>query len=717
MYHFLLVIQYISIALLLLESGYIFAKWRTTLQGYLFFNCVATLVNNVGYLMEMLSENEEQYLMALQMSYLGRVWIPFSLFVFIMILCKLRVNKWVMVCLANVHAVVFFLVLTAKWQPLYYSSMEYVTDGLFPYISAGHGIVHVLYTGLLVFYIVFGLIKLFLVVAKEKNPISRKRLTYVMLAITVESAGYIVNLTGITGCYDLTVMGYSIGTFLMCIAIFKYGLLDTLQLAKDYVVDEVSEGIIAVNNSNEVEYFNKTAKDILGEIGFESGRVIGKIQNAIDTETPLEIEGKIYSPKAQTLYQKDIPQGKVYVLVDETEHYRYMRELKEQKEIAEAANASKSAFLSIVSHEIRTPMNAVVGMTDLLLLDELTDKQRKYLTNIKNSGTALVMIINDILDQSKLEAGKMEIVEDAYELRPLVDDVRMIIENRIGKKNIHLMIKIDEKIPGFLVGDALRIRQIFINLMNNAVKFTESGYIQLSAAIVGETPKAYSIRFGVKDSGQGIKAEDLEKLGKAFAQVDTKKNHSKEGTGLGLSISKDFIALMGGELKVESTYGKGSEFYFVIEQKKAGTGGGSENGKCAWKPKEFKAPDAKILVVDDTRLNLMVMKEILGLLEIQVETADSGEMAIKMVQENRYHIIFMDYMMPGMDGVETTDRIRKLPGDYYKSVPIIALSGDTSERTQEMFEIAGINDIVEKPVEIERLKPLLLKWLPEELIM
>lgn len=716
MYQFLVAIQYISILFLLLESAYIFSKWRTSTQGYLFFNCVATLVNNAGYLMEMLSHTKEEYLMATQLSYMGRVWVPYSLFIFMLAICKINFPKKLLTVLGFFHGITFLLVLTSQWHPLYYTSMEYIEDGLFPYVKYGHGIWHELYMGVLSCYIVYGLIKLFPKVFKETDPTAKTRLGFVVGAITVESIFFFVNMTGITGCYDITVMGYAIGTLFMYVALFHFDLLDTLVLAKDYVLDEVSEGIITVNPNNEIEYVNRTARMILTEDVNATDSIIRRLQDAVDHEQPIEIKDRVYSTEVKVFYQNNHPQARIFVLVDETEHYRYLKELKEQKEIAEAANASKSAFLSIVSHEIRTPMNAVVGMTELLLRDELTEKQRKYMTNIKNSGAALVMIINDILDQSKLEAGKMEIVEEPYELRPLIDDVHMIIENRIGSKSIHLMESIDEKIPQFLVGDALRIRQIFINLLNNAVKFTESGYIQLSARVVSETDRAYRIRFGVKDSGQGIKEADLRKLGEAFTQVDTRHNHGIEGTGLGLSISKDFIKLMGGELKVESTYGKGSEFYFAIEQKKADvTAPEIESGKCAWRPKAFTAPDARILIVDDTELNLIIGEEMLAPLGMTIDTADSGEKAIELIKKNRYHLIFMDYMMPGMDGVATTERIRKLASEY-RSIPIIAMTGDTSDITQEMFKMAGIDDFTEKPVEFERLKKLLLKWLPKELI-
>lgn len=336
--------------------------------------------------------------------------------------------------------------------------------------------------------------------------------------------------------------------------------------------------------------------------------------------------------------------------MDDTEHYIHMKELEEQKNIAEKANASKSAFLSVVSHEIRTPMNAVVGMTELLLCDKnsLDSKQEKYLQNIRNSGEALVMIVNDILDQSKIEAGKMEIVDAKYELRPMIEDVRLIIENRIGSKPVQLITETDDIIPQFLMGDGLRIRQILINLMNNAVKFTEEGFVHLTIRCTGE------------DDG---------KIGEAADCDAVHAGHDRE----------------------------------------------------------FAAPHAKALVVDDTEINLMIAEEILtSSFKLQVDTCLSGEKAVELIKLNRYDIIFMDYMMPYMDGVETTEQIRELAAEaaseggensvgYFSSVPIIALTGDSSDETKEKFLKAGINDFTEKPLELTKLKILLHKWLPEEL--
>lgn len=731
MYQVLLTIQYVSIAFLMIEAAYIFCKMKTKLHAYLFLNCVATLVNNTGYLMEMLSHDAESYMRAVQMSYLGRVWIGYSLFLFVMALCKVKMDHRVNMGLGIFQALTFLMVLTSNCHNLYYSSKTYVTDGLFPYVDTTDGIWHNIFTGVMLFYIVFGLYKLFGCVAREKNPVAKRRLSFVTISIVAECVCFIVNATGVTKNYDITVLGYSIGTIFMYVAIFRYGLLDMMQLVREYVVDEVSEAIFAINSDGEMEYSNKPALEIMQNWQKTPTEIVQILQQTGEQEASITIGERIYSAEHRSLEQNGSIQGEVYVLVDDTEHYQYMKKLQEQKEIAEAANASKSAFLSVVSHEIRTPMNAVVGMTDLLLREpeNLTPKQEKYLRNIKNSGAALVMIVNDILDQSKIEAGKMEIVEDAYELRPMAEDVKMIIENRIGSKPIHLIYEIDDEVPRYLVGDSLRIRQILINLMNNAVKFTEEGYVRLAISCEEETSGKRLLRFSVKDSGQGIRAEDLQKLGQAFTQVDTRKNHSKEGTGLGLSISRDFISMMGGQLCVQSEYGKGTEFYFSIWQ---GIASGIEVttasgvNKQAWQQEEhFRAPDARILIVDDTPLNLMITEELLAPIGMHVDTAGSGEQAISMVQENEYHLVFMDYMMPYMDGVEATRRIRALALEqtnedrisYFKSLPIVALSGDDSEETRERFRKAGIDDFTEKPVEVARLKKILIQWLPNALII
>lgn len=256
-----------------------------------------------------------------------------------------------------------------------------------------------------------------------------------------------------------------------------------------------------------------------------------------------------------------------FFLTVESPDVLLMERLKEEKERADYANEAKSIFLSNMSHEIRTPMNAIVGMTDILLREDVPEEMREYLNNIKNSGDALLNIINDILDFSKIESGKLDIIEKKYEPMSMLHDLSMIFLNRIGSKPVELIYDITPDLPSQLYGDNLRIRQVIINLVNNAIKFTEEGFVRLKVEADTIGNKEIKLSFSVEDTGQGIKEEDIPKLFKSFEQVDTRRNYKKEGTGLGLAISKQLVELMHGKISVESTYGKGSCFSFYIIQK------------------------------------------------------------------------------------------------------------------------------------------------------
>ena len=281
----------------------------------------------------------------------------------------------------------------------------------------------------------------------------------------------------------------------------------------------------------------------------------------------IDMDGRSYNRLISPITQKNRLVGYAMLLTDITEQRAMVEELEVAKEQAEAANNAKSAFMSTMSHEIRTPMNAIVGMTEILLRESLPERDREYLMNIKNSGDALLTIINDILDFSKIEAGKLEIVEKEYEPSSMLNDLSLIFLNRIESRPIELLYDIDPELPSRLYGDDKRIRQIIINIMNNAVKFTESGFVRLTIKTEPAGDDRITLTVKITDTGMGIKEEDMDKLFGAFSQVDTKKNHEKEGTGLGLSICKQLVELMGGSIRVESTYGKGSTFSFTLEQK------------------------------------------------------------------------------------------------------------------------------------------------------
>jgi len=389
-----------------------------------------------------------------------------------------------------------------------------------------------------------------------------------------------------------------------------------------------------------------------------------------------------------------------------------VEQIQREKEKADEANAAKSRFLSRMSHEIRTPMNAIIGVSEILLREPKDEEQKEYLETIKNSGKALVLLINDILDLSKIEAGKMELVEDDYEFKPMIHDVSNMIKNRIGEKPIQFVCDLDSKIPAILNGDGLRIRQILINLLNNAVKFTDGGSIKLSVNVGEILGDDVQLLFAVQDTGMGIKEEDLKSLFKSFSQVDTKKNKGKEGTGLGLAICAELVNMMGGSLTVESEYGMGSCFSFSIFQK-IGVKKEIKTNEII----KFTAPNAHILLVDDNAMNRKIACNLLAPLKMKIDLAENGKKAIEKIENKKYDLIFMDHMMPVMDGLEATIQIRNKEGEYYNNVPIIALTANVMTEAQKEFLDAGMNGYVAKPIETDKISYILYKFLPNELII
>jgi len=372
------------------------------------------------------------------------------------------------------------------------------------------------------------------------------------------------------------------------------------------------------------------------------------------------------------------------------------------------ASRVKSSFLANMSHEIRTPMNAIIGMTEYLQHEKLSMRQMDFVDDINTSARSLLSIINDILDMSKIEAGKLSLVPVHYDFYLFLDNIKSILKYMTDKKGLGFKLDTPGEIPRYLYGDDIRLRQIITNVGGNAVKFTGRGFINLR--IFAENEK---LIFEIEDTGRGIKKDDIQKIFNAFEQVDTKGNRAFIGTGLGLNISKTYAEMMGGKITVESEYGQGSTFTIEIP---IVIGNEKEvfEVQDAQKEQVLSAPEANLLVVDDNELNLKTAVSLLGLFDVNVKHAYSGYEAIKIVKQQDFDIIFMDHMMPEMDGIEAANEIRKIK---HNNPVIIALTANAVYGAKEMFLANGFNDFISKPIEMRDLKNLLIKWLPKEKII
>ena len=478
---------------------------------------------------------------------------------------------------------------------------------------------------------------------------------------------------------------------------------DEMVFVEDY--DGITRGIVAAQMTNTHWYVCiATSKDELAE------GVSNLVRGFVAATTIAAIIGiliAIFLARVLDKYSKQ-----------EQEYKQHL--LKLEKQAADEASKAKSRFLADMSHEIRTPINAIMGMNEMILREAGDSDIQGYSQNIKQSGHNLLAIINGILDFSKIEDGKMEIVPVRYRVSSQITYFINSISDRANNKKLKLNFNIDPNLPSELFGDDTRINQIVINLLTNAVKYTEKGSVTLTIQAREKTDDGnVLIYFEVRDTGIGIKESDMARLFESFERLDVVRNRNIEGTGLGMTITRKLLELMGSELKVESKYGTGSVFSFELWQK-------IENDKPIGDYRQviesvedtdtyresFHAKDARILVVDDTKMNLLVVENLLKKTGIKMDTALNGPDAIKLADQNTYDVILMDQRMPGMDGTQAMKQIRELESKKNETTPVICLTADVIRGAKDRYMQQGFNDYLTKPVDGDRLEKMLIEYLP-----
>ncbi len=716
--------QWFSIGLIMAEMMVVFVKMKNKVHNILLLHCISLFIAALAYLMSLYCETEEAYYMMTLVGWLGKVYGTIASLMLISRLSICKLPKPLLIAESFLFGISSIIIITTRQTGLFYSYFHVTKEGDWMISEYGRGPWYYVWDLLVLITIVSCLIMLFRSTLAVKEHNKRMQYVLIMTALVIEVGIGFLTMFPISKYYDFNQIGYTFVSILFLIAMFKYKLMGIEETTKEYIIDELSAGVIAFDANSNVAYYNKTVPAVFPEIATNPRAVIDRIKNSIETGEPITVNDRIYTFEEKDL-NSEFGTGRVFVLTDATRHFYYMEELEGQKKLAEEANKAKSEFLARMSHEIRTPINTVLGMDEMILRDSSDNTVRDYAMDIRRAGNALLSIINDILDLSKIESGKMEVCPIDYDVTSMLYDITNVVFAKATDKNLAFNVQIDGTIPSRLYGDDIRLRQVLSNLLSNAVKYTDKGSISLRATKVSEEDGNALIRFEVEDTGIGIKKEDMDKLFAAFERIDEKRNRSIEGTGLGMAISVKILEMMDSKLSVKSDFGEGSLFWFEVRQK---TVGAEELGDFDERIKKyineqyvytnsFEAPNAHVLVVDDNGMNRKVLVSLLKPTGIKITEASGGADAVTLAFNNHYDMIFMDHMMPGVDGMEAMKLIRENKGGPCENTPIFALTANAVSGAKEMYLREGFDGFLTKPIMSDKLEKAIRETLPKELIL
>ncbi|MCM1023921.1 MAG: ATP-binding protein [Prevotella sp.] len=717
----LLTVQIACAAMMFVYIVYIVSSKKSGAYSVLTAALASAFLNCFSYTMLLFAKSSEEAIAIKPFDIMGSALAMYLLYWFACENRRIKMPRAVSVLLLTADLFGIFAVATDRAFHLYFNSVEVVQqDG----VTTANVDYNIGFYALLVSMSLKTIIIAAAAFVKrgDGNGSSRVRMSF--LTVLLPTAAMVLYYFRVFGDFNPSSLSMCVCCAAVTSAAYRGGKYDMVKTARDIVIENMNDALIVTDNKLNIVDSNPAARHIFPALSDSSRKKTAEFAlnliSASDSEgnSEFELNGKYYEKHITRLTDgDDNPDGYSVLVIDVTDTKKHIDELIDMSRRADMANTAKSDFLANMSHEIRTPMNAITGFAELCL----KEKNYCYAADIKTAAKNLISIINDILDISKIEAGKLELVPSVYDTADMLNDVISIIYVQLDKKKeLDFKIDVDRHIPRKMYGDEVRLKQILINLLGNAVKFTSEGWISLSVKELSRVGDSVSLMFKVADSGMGIKKEDIPRLFENFQQVDTRKNRMIEGSGLGLPISKTLAEKMDGNITVESEYGKGSVFTVVLVQKISDPSpipkAAARNSAPDEKKLTVYAPEAHVLVVDDNKVNLNVTARLLTTYGIKADLADSGARAIEMINSAYYDLVFMDHMMPELDGVDTTKMIRSRGDAYSKELPIIALTANAVSGAKEMFLESGFNDFISKPIQISLLEKILETWLPDQML-
>ncbi len=722
MFEVMITIHIISIFLVLSSLVVMFRGEATYGQKLLSYFMISELVQSVGYLLELFSKTLEEAMVAVKFEYLGSSLVAIFYMMFIRHYCghqEKRLQERILLLFALLGVI---MVWTTPMHTFFYKDIAFnqfgddyrlkLTYGPYFYF---HCVVAVVIPWLVVAWTLFDSVR------KEKIKKKRKNLFIVIVGSCIAFFVFALYTLGFSfDGYDPNPVTMSLMLSIMTIFVWNRKDYNLTKAAANNVLNALNDGVITLDEHLKIISFNPMAEKVFPDLAIQ--KPVSEISSfplsdlSESEKREFVKDDRYYESHISKLLDVDGDvRGYTVLFTDVTDTVEYINNIKLMRKKAEEANQAKSQFLANMSHEIRTPMNAIVGLSELIIEESRGRKMYNDACDIKSAALNLLSIINDILDLSKVEAGKMELIDDDYHVQILVQDTLNMVKMAASQKGLKMNVDLDENMPYMLNGDEGRIRQVLINLINNAIKFTKQGSVTLGVSGAYINDENYEMHFTVKDTGIGIKAEDLEHIYEAFQQLDMNINRKEEGTGLGLAITKNLVQLMGGDIQVESVYGEGTTFKVSVKQKVVTKDTIKDNQITREDLKHtdmrmFECPDYNILVVDDNIINRKVVIKMMMDYKFNISEADSGLKAIELAKENKYDMILMDHMMPEMDGVEATRTIRA-ECKLNEGTVVIALTANAIEGARDMYLSNGFQDFLAKPFEKVQLHDMLSKWI------
>lgn len=720
----------VTIASVVISAGlicYIALQAPSEQQKAMFLFAVCNAVTCIGNFFAVLGGSREACYIGLITTYFGGAFLGFCCLLILSVLLRIKMKRAVRLILVLVNFAWVALAVCDRNLHFIYKSVSYTQNGAIYTRDIRFGIGFNLYIIWNCSYLLLAILMIYQ--CYRTKPILFKNL---YVTITGYAASGVFVLVGclvssfLRSHYDFTSLGATLALAILTLFVYHMRVYPLGKDTEEEILDNLEDIIVAYDGNNKIVYLNSVARTKLNISNqYVYGVSILGINELVDktlllkNEESIEIGDNRYICNTSEFALDYYTKGYIIWLKDVTKEEEYISAAIKLKNEADQANKAKSMFLAHMSHEIRTPMNAVIGMDELILRDTEDPQITEYAQNIMSAGKTLLSIINDVLDYSKIEAGKMDIVELHYSLGNVIRDLSLMTKLRAEKKGLEFRVDVAEGTPDGLVGDVVRVKQIITNILTNGVKYTESGYVSLSISYERMNNNMIMLIATVKDTGIGIKKENMDKLFGSFERIETEGNHIIEGTGLGMSIVTRLLNVMGGRLEYESEYGHGSKFRVYIPQKVDDNREVGAILETSEEPYEktavtFEAPDAKILIVDDNKMNRKIAVAMLKNTGIVTDQAESGEECLEMIAANKYDLILLDNLMPGLSGVETFRRIKADKTHQCQGVPIVVMTADVGEDQRLYFLELGFDDYIAKPMYMDKYLDVVSRMLPYE---